>query len=595
MRKISGLLLVPIFLAGWTAQRAANSQKPLVFAHVTVVDVTGGPLKPDLVIVITGDRITGMGDAKGFKLPIDADVVDATGKFLIPGLWDAHAHWGDRDYLPLFIANGITNVRIMYGQPYYHQWRKQIENGELLGPSMVIASPLLDGPVGMWPGSLTIHSAAEAREAVTRVKQAGADFVKVYSFLPRDAYFAIADESKKQGIPFVGHVPFSVSVEEASDAGQKSMEHMLGILPACSTREAELLKAAQDDLAEEIAAGKVNFIGPRSAKLGQLNLDTYSPEKAAALFARFKRNGTWQCPTLTLLRSLTFRSVPSFRDDARLKYMPRSVRASWQPESDPLVHNGAADDLELGKKQFQKELEIVGAMNRAGVGILAGTDVANAFCFPGFSLHDELALLVQSGLSPLAALQAATLNPARFLDKEKDLGVVDTSKLANLVLLDANPLDDIHNTTKIAGVVVAGKYFPKASLQGMLAKVQALASQKSIADALLKTIQEKDVGAAIQQYRELKSTQFAAYDFHEEELNDLGYQLIGMKRFAEAIEILKLNAEIFPASSNAYDSLAEAYMDHGDKDLAITNYRKSLELDATNTNAVEMLRKLNAQ
>ena len=577
-------------------QDPPSKQGPLVLTHVTVIDVTGGTSQANRTVVISGGRITAIGDSTKVGVPSDSQVVEATNKFLIPGLWDMHVHWYEKDYLPLFIANGVTGVRQMFGTQEHHHWRIQIEKGSLIGPHMVIASPIVDGPKPFWrPGSIAVATAAEGRRAVIQLKQEGVDFIKIYSFLPREGYFAIAEEARKQGIPFVGHVPFTVSAEEASDAGQHSMEHMLGILPACSTREAELLKAAQDDVAEEIATDKLNFIGPRSAKLAQVNLDTYSSEKAAALFDRFKKNGTWQCPTLTFLRSLSFRSVASFRDDSRLKYMPRSVRVSWQPENDPLVHTWAAEDIELGKKQFQKDLEIVGAMHRAGVGILAGTDVLNAFCFPGFSLHDELALFVQSGLSPLAALQTATLNPARFLGKEKDLGTVETGKLADLVLLDANPLDNIHNTTKVVGVIFAGKYFPKASLQDMLANAQALASRKSVADALLKTIQEQGVAAAIQQYRDLRSTQFAAYDFRESELNRLGYRLIAMKRLTEAIEILKLNVEIFPTSSNAYDSLAEAYMDNGDKDMAIKNYKKSLEVDPTNANAVEKLKKLYAQ
>jgi len=214
----------------------------------------------------------------------------------------------------------------------------------------------------------------------------------------------------------------------------------------------------------------------------------------------------------------------------------------------------------------------------------------NPFCMPGFSLHDELGLMVKAGLTPMQALQTATLNPARFLGTEKDYGTVEKGKVADLVLLDANPLDDIANTTKIASVVYGGKLFPRAALDKMLSDVLALASRPSIADVLMKTIQEKDAAAAIRLYHELKDTQPSAYDFSEEELNGLGYTLIGMKKVPEAIEIFKLVVEAYPQSSNAYDSLAEAYMDHGDKDLAIKNYQKSLELDPHNTNAVEKLK-----
>src|SRR4029077_3572824 len=180
------------------------------------------------------------------------------------GLWDIHVHWYEKDYLPLFIANGVTGVRMMWGTPTHHEWRQQIEAGSLVGPRLLIASTIVDGPKPVWPGSMTASNEAEGRQAVTKAKQEGADFVKVYSFLPREAYFAIADEAKKQGIAFEGHVPVAVSAEEASRAGQKTFEHLIGVLPACSTRSDELLKAAQEDLVEEMTSTKPEFWGPHS-------------------------------------------------------------------------------------------------------------------------------------------------------------------------------------------------------------------------------------------------------------------------------------------------------------------------------------------
>lgn len=593
MRKILGLLLLPFLLASWPAQRATSSQKPLALTHVTVIDATGGPLKPDFTVVINGNRITGIGDAKSIHVPQGSDVVDATGKFLIPGLWDIHVHWYIKDYLPLFIANGVTGIRQMWGNADHHAWRDQIEKGTLLGPHMVIASPIVDGPKPLWPGSIAVASESEARQTVIQVKKQGADFVKVYSFLPREEYFAIADEAKKQGIPFAGHVPFGVSVEEASDAGQKSIEHLIGIPDSCSTHADQLHKLTREDLAEMIASGNPSLAGgPHVAASGLSVLDSYSPENCAAVFARFKKNGTWVCPTLATFRIMAMAADPSLLNDARLKYMPRQVRASWDPKTN-YIFKMAAMSPAYAKEQYQYDLRLVAALDRAGVGIIAGTDTLNPFTFPGFSLHDELASYVQAGLTPMAALQTATRNPARFLGREKDFGTVEIGKVADLVLLDANPLEDIRNTTKIAGVVFAGKFFPKGSVQDMLAKAEALASTKSIADALLKTIQDKGADAAIQQYHELKTSQSAEYDFGEEELNGLGYQLIAMKRI-KAIQILKLNVEAYPMSSNAYDSLGEVYMDNGDKELATSAYKKSLELDPSNTNAAEMLKKLNA-
>jgi tetratricopeptide (TPR) repeat protein len=202
---------------------------------------------------------------------------------------------------------------------------------------------------------------------------------------------------------------------------------------------------------------------------------------------------------------------------------------------------------------------------------------------------------VDAGLSPMQALQAATINPARFFGKEKDLGSIEKGKLADLVLLDGNPLVAIANTKKIDAVVYRGEWFPKASLDAMLAKAEALASRKLIGPVLLQTLQEKGVQAAIEQYRDLKATQPDGYDFSEEELIRPGYQLIKAKKYSDAIEIFKLAVETYPESYNTYDSLGEAYMDNGDKELAIKNYEKSIEINPKNANGIKMLTKLKAE
>jgi imidazolonepropionase-like amidohydrolase len=596
MNRNAGILFLLCLFSFPALRSLGATENPLVFVHATVIDATGAPAQSDVTVVITGDRITAIARSAAVAVPKDARIVDASGKFLIPGLWDMHVHWYQKADLPLFIANGVTGVRIMWGMPVHHEWRKEIEQGSLLGPRLLIASAIVDGPKPSWPGSDIAGNEAEGRQAVMKAMRDGADFVKVYSFLPREAYFAIADEAKKQGIPFEGHVPIAVSVEEASAAGQKSIEHLTGVLPACSSRAAELLKTAQETLAERL---NTNESGNLSAKFrlaymreGELPLDTYSPEKADAVFAEFKKNHTWQCPTFTVLHLST--ADPSIVTDVRLKYMPSELRSYWSAANNRFT-NGSPETAAFRKKSFQKSLEIIGAMQRVGVGILAGTDTGNPYCFPGFSLHDELGWLVQAGLTPMEAIQAATRNAARFMGRENELGTIQQGKLADLVLLDANPLDDIANTRKIAAVVYGGRLFPKSSLDEMLAKAEALASRKTVSGTLLETLTQKGVDAAIQQYHELKSAHSEAMDFSEYDLNNLGYELIAMNRIKDAIKILKQNAETYPQSSNVYDSLGEAYMDDGDKKLAIENFEKSLKLDSKNRNAIDKLKKLEAQ
>lgn len=386
----------------------------------------------------------------------------------------------------------------------------------------------------------------------------------------------------------------SVTPQGTSAAGQKSIEHLTGVLPACSSRSTEFFRAAQADLSDELTTGIRTFWGDHSKSMRQAELDDYSSDQAATLFAVFKKNDTWQCPTLRLLRSIAYIDDPSFTNDIRVKYMPRWARQEWtlSNASNP-YGSRSSGDMAFAKKEFQKQLELVGAMQRAGVGILAGTDTSNASCMPGFSLHDELGLLVKAGLSPMQALQTATLNPARFLGREKDLGTIEPGKIADLVLLEANPLDDISNTTKIASVIYDGKLFSRAALDEMLSQVEAVAKRQPISEIMIKTIEEKNASEAVREYRDLRSTQPTAYDFSESELIRLGYQLLREKKISDAIEIFKLSTEAYPNSYNTYDSLAEAYRDNGNTDLAIQNYKKSLQLNPANTNAIENLRKLN--
>ena len=350
MRRSSTLLFLLSSLLCVVNQPTPGAKpKPLVLTHVTVIDTTGAPANPDMTVVIIGDRIAEMGKSGEIAPPQNPATINATGKFLIPGLWDMHVHWYEKDYLPLFIANGVTGTRQMYGVPMFQQWRKEIEAGQLLGPHMLIASPIVDGPKPVWPGSIAVANESEGRKAVIQVKQAGADFVKVYSLLSRDAYFAIADESQKQGIPFEGHVPDSVTLEEASNAAQKSVEHLTGVLAACSSREAELLKSAQETVAA-VDAGQlpsVRFAGPGYRERQKLALETYSPQKAETVFGELKKNHTWQCPTLTVLRSMAYSDDPSFADDPRLKYIPRDIVSSWNPKADAFLKDKTAEDWAL--------------------------------------------------------------------------------------------------------------------------------------------------------------------------------------------------------------------------------------------------------
>jgi imidazolonepropionase-like amidohydrolase len=442
--------------------------------HVTVIDTENGKEVQDRTVIISGDRISEVRDSKGTKPPAGTKVVDGNGKYLIPGLWDMHVHsvFAERldSMFPTFVANGVLGIRDMgTSMPLadIDHLRQQTANGSRLGPRIVAAGPILDGrPKPLRPNFLAITTPEEGRDTVRRLKTGGVDFIKVYSQLSRDSFLAIAQEANKQNLPFSGHVPFSLSALEASDAGQKSMEHLWGIYLACSSREQELRS--------EMLKGGVNLSGSERIRL---ELDeaaaSYDERKAANVFAHLAKNRTWLVPTFTAVLPDSEIFDVRVTTDPRLKYIPPAIQKRWSE---------AAPGAAIRSKSFERKLQVVGAMHRAGVPLLAGTDVAwvQPYTYAGFSLHDELALLVRAGLTPIESLQTATINPARFLGMEKDLGTIEKGRIANLVLLDADPFADIRNTTKISEVFLAGKEFPRPTLDQMLKGAEAAAKSAAV-------------------------------------------------------------------------------------------------------------------
>ncbi len=451
----------------------AQSKTPaIVFQHVTVIDVRAGRPIADQTVVVENGRITTVATGMAVKMPAGTQAIDGTGKFLIPGLWDMHVHaaWPGLDALfaPLFVANGVTGVREMYGAPFAIAAWKQKYYGGVAWPRMIGAGHILDGPKPIWPGSAVAGNAEEAKAAVDRLHAAGADFIKVYTKLPREAYFAALDEAKKVGTYCAGHVPDAVTVSEASDHGQRSIEHLTGVALECSN-EAEKMREERAAAAADTTAGKL--FKTWSSQTPRI-LATQDPKRAADLFARLKRNQTWMVPTFTVLRSMASMNDSVFAADPRVKYMPEQIASGWDWKKDFRFKNRAPEDWENSRRTYRLNMQILGAMNRAGVPILAGTDMLNPFTFPGFSLHDELALLHEAGLSPAEALRAATLSPAVFMNATDSLGTVEKGKRADLVLLDANPLDDIHNTQKVNAVVLNGRLYDRAALDAILAEQQ---------------------------------------------------------------------------------------------------------------------------
>ena len=465
-------LALPVALV--FATRVAAAQPELAITHVTVVDVRSGSVQTDKTLLIGGGKILSIQDGNR-KAPANTKVVSGSGKFVIPGLWDMHYHFdggkpGEREF-NLLVANGVLGIRDMGDPPdAIFAARAKTASGVVLGPRIVACGPIVDGPNPSNPPlSVSVGDAAEARALVHELKGLGADCVKVHDGVPLDAYLALADEAKKAGIPVVGHVPVALLVRQASDAGQRSIEHEL-CHRAASTMEDAILESqkSNDVFAEAMRTKNFSLIPESIAKNGNDVLDHYSDERAGELYALLARNGTYLDPTLVTDRALSFVDELVKQDDPRSKYIPAEQRAWWDPAKGMLTRYRTPAYIAFRKRQFKKTLEQIPRAQRRGVRFLAGTDTTLPFVYPGFSLHDELGLFVLAGLSPLHALQTATINPAEFLGFEDSTGSVEAGKSADLVLLDANPLEDIRNTTRIHAIVLRGTLLRRRELDALL-------------------------------------------------------------------------------------------------------------------------------
>ena len=443
-----------------------------VITHVTVINPGTSSIRKDQTVVIAGDHIVAVTEAAKYQPAKNVRVIDGTGQYLIPGLWDMHVHaafgdWfpgGRQIILPLFIANGVTGVRDMGGDvPVLMQWRKEIATNQIIGPRMVISGPMLDGylPDGKlrFPSSVPVTTTESAVAAVDSLKNQGVDFIKVQSVISRDAYLAAASEAHKQGLPIVGHVPDKVRLKEVVEAGQKSIEHLMGIFEGCSTEEDKFIQ------------GQGNL---------KLLLTTQDQPRCDVLIKLLVQNQTWQVPTLAWQRGGTFLDQRDLKHQPLDKYVPAYWRdVTWKRFTDEMMPDLLRDPLSLRREYFADNLKMVGAMHHAGVPFMAGTDAApGVYIMPGFSLHDELANLVEAGFTPMEALQAATSNPAKFLGIESSLGSIEPGKIADLVLLRADPLVDIQNTQKISAVIANGRTFDRESLDNLLKQVETAAKQQ---------------------------------------------------------------------------------------------------------------------
>ena len=446
MRQMSFLLLVAA-----TTFHSAFGQNKIAIVNVTVIDGTDRPPRTNATVIVQGKEIEAITIASR-NPPMDAKIVDGTGKVLIPGLWNNDLHgpaYGDaKAPLLSLVSYGVTTVRDMGASlDDIVRLRAATASRALVGPRLFVAGPLMEGPVPIKMALIVdLFSEQQAREEVRNLKQHGVDYVEVDTTLTPELYWAIADEARKQGLRLVGHIPPKIGAASIVQADQKNVEHLggrfLNVLVACSSDEDYFmgtLGLIYDDVLKAVSEGKQPSRELQlTANFDKRLLDTFDENKAQRLFHLYAKNGVAQTPTLSVLKTL------------------------W--ETNPQNHP-TEEDTAYGKKIFAKDLEVVREMKRAGVPILAGTD--GAYPQGGEALHGELELLVQAGLTPLEALQSATRDAAQFMGVSKSVGTVEQGKIADLVLLDANPLESISNTRRIVGVFLQGQFFSKDELLTM--------------------------------------------------------------------------------------------------------------------------------
>jgi imidazolonepropionase-like amidohydrolase len=426
--------------------------QPGVYAitDVTVVPMDRERLIRGQTVIIRGGRIEQIGAANRVRVPAGATRIEGRGRFLMPGLSEMHAHvppnpkeaqWAE-DVLFLYAANGITFARSMLGAPHHRDLRAQAERGEIVSPRLYLSGPSLNGN--------SVGSAEEARRMVREQKAAGYDTLKIHPGLDRARYDAIAETARQVGITFGGHVPDAVGLTRAIEARQATIDHFDAFMPLL--------------LRDGAASGEGGFFGYKLA--GQAD-----ESKIPALVRKVREAGVWNVPTESLIHHVLVPG-PSFAEmEAReeMRYIPRPMLAQWRKAFESF--RGPDYDPALGRRFAVVRAKLIKALNDAGAGLLLGSDAPQVLNVPGFSIHHELGALVKAGLTPYEALATGTRNVAGFIGRPGEFGTVRAGSRADLILLNANPLQDVANVRRPAGVMLGGRWIPDSEINAGLARI----------------------------------------------------------------------------------------------------------------------------
>lgn len=575
-------LLAAVFLA-------ASAVAQVAITNVSVIPMDSNQVLRNQTVVTNGDKIVAIGPSKSTRPPQGGRVINGRGKYLIPGLTDAHVHLLSPDQFPLYVANGVTTVFNLEGRPAHLEWRKQVAEGKLLGPTIFTSGPIFFGS----------RTAETGVKFVDQQADAGYDAFKIISQGPAETYAPVAAEVKKRGMLFIGHIPRAVGAEAALEAGQ-SIAHADEFLytyfnPKRSEDEQHL--NVHHIVADEARIPELARRVRESAVIVEPTLVTY-------------RDGIEEATNLDHFLATK----------PELKYLAPWVLDTISPAKNRFKAVYKEPEYPVIRAMYPFQQKLVRALHDAGVPLLAGTDATDSGPVAGFGLHDELEELVKCGLSNYEALKTATVNPATYLRHANDFGTIESGKRADLLLLNANPLDKIGNTRQIAGVMLHGKWIDAAQAKSMLEALPATYAKEH--EAFVRDLEQDPKRAAewAQQNDPFHGMQaFVFAELMEQRgtegflsllgsikkkdadspftseaaVNQLGYQLIETKP-AAAIRIFELNTELYPNSANTYDSLGEAQFKTGDATRAVASYRHALKIDPKYANA-ECARKFVAE
>lgn len=573
---LSAIWLLPVFAqAADAAGKPINPPATIAFLHVNVIPMDRERALEDQTVLVQGDRITQIGPSDAIKIPRHAHRIEAIGEYLIPGLTDAHVHLQSQIEFPLYLANGVTTVFNLDGRPAHLLWRRQVANGEILGPTIFSTGPIF-------------HEKRSAEEDVRLVDEqaaAGYDAIKVYNEVSKEEYPALIAEAKRKNLLLMGHLARGPGFAVTLQSGQ-SIAHL-----------------------EEIVY--TNFNPKNDDDFDHLVFDE---SRIPGIVRETKNANIYVTATLNNFAMIVQQAtdLDTFLKNPELHYVAPWTLLQFQPVNNRYKNRFGPEKYPVLRNMLAIQRKMLKALSDAGVPLMAGTDATEIGPIAGFGLYHELQEFVQDGLTPYQALETATVNPSRYLRQSAQFGTIEVGKRADMVLLAENPMTDISNARKITGIVVRGRWLDEKALSAMLQALPAeYAHEKQKVDAMLQAdpaqasryLEEHDplgrlaavsisevaskesVADLVQMLKTVQQKNPKAGLISKDSINALGYGLIDKKLYPQAIAVLAMNTESLPKSANAWDSLADAYGHFGEVSKAVQNYQKALEADATYSNA----------